>query len=125
MPFTLVQRRCFAWLAMLAMLLGALNPAIARTVVAASGSADWVEVCSSTGIMKVLLADDEQPAGHLADDAPMVCVLCSHHGAADLPPVHSPVLHGTFQATAPPIGLTQAPTSTVGLAPAPRGPPSL
>lgn len=110
---------------MLAMLLGALNPAIARTVVAASGSADWVEVCSSTGIMKVLLADDEQPAGHLADDAPMVCVLCSHHGAADLPPLHSPVLPGPFQATAPPAVLTQAPSSTAGLAPAPRGPPSL
>jgi len=111
---------------MLALLMGALNPAIARTVVAASGSADWVEVCSSTGIMKVLLADDEQqPSGHLTDDTPMVCVLCSHHGAAGLPPLHSPVLPGTFQATAPPAVLTQAPSSTAGLAPAPRGPPSL
>ncbi len=94
MSLTRVHRRFTAWLAMLAMALSALAPTLAQAVVASSDGAQWVEVCSASGMVWVKAdtgvdAADPQSSGHSApmSDASMHCVWCSlHGGAAGLPP---------------------------------------
>jgi len=79
---------------MLAMVLSALAPTLAQAVVASSGGAQWVEVCSASGMVWVKAdagvdAEDPQSSGHsaLQANAAMACVWCSvHGGAAGLPP---------------------------------------
>ncbi len=79
---------------MLAMVLSALAPTLAQAVVASSGGAQWVEVCSTSGMVWVkadtgVNAADPQNSGHSApvSDAAQHCAWCSlHGGAAGLPP---------------------------------------
>ena len=88
MPFTRVQRRLTAWLAMLALLLGTLAPALAQAVVAGSERSDWVQVCSATGMVWVQ-ADHAagDPAAAPVADMAMPCPWCSLHSpATGLPP---------------------------------------
>lgn len=88
-----VHRRFTAWLAMLAMVLGALAPAVAQAVVVSSDRAQWVEVCSFSGMVWVKAdtdTDSQQAGDHSAPaaDATMQCPWCTlHGGAASLPPV--------------------------------------
>lgn len=88
MPFTRTTRRFAAWLAMLAMLLGALAPTVAQAVVAAKGGPDWVQVCSASGMVWVQAdALDDTPDGQKAiTDAARHCPWCSLQGATGLPP---------------------------------------
>lgn len=91
MPLSRVHRRFTAWLAMLAMVLGALAPTVAQAVVASSDRAGWVEVCSVSGMIWVQADTDaapsDSPTAPVAD-ASMHCPWCTlHGGAADLPPV--------------------------------------
>ena len=51
MGFYCVHRRLAAWLAMLAMVMGALSPTLAHAWVAASGDEQWIEVCSASGMV--------------------------------------------------------------------------
>ena len=53
MRLTRTTHRFAAWLAMLAMLLGALAPTVAQAVVAAQGGPGWVQVCSASGMVWV------------------------------------------------------------------------
>ncbi|MDG5977559.1 lipoprotein [Hydrogenophaga taeniospiralis CCUG 15921] len=88
MPFARAHRRFTAWLAMLAMVLGALAPTVAQAVVASSDHDGWVQVCSVSGM--VWVQADADPA---SGDAPMAsgamdCPWCSLHGGVPgLPPV--------------------------------------
>lgn len=91
MRFTRVHRRFTAWLAMLAMLLGALAPTVAQAVVLSSDRSQWVEVCSASGMLWVKAdADTSLAAEHGSapvSDASMHCPWCTlHGGAAGLPP---------------------------------------
>ncbi|MGS5085427.1 DUF2946 domain-containing protein [Hydrogenophaga sp. A37] len=91
MLFSRVHRRFTTWLALLAMVLGALAPTVAQAVVASSDRADWVEVCSVSGMIWVQAdasaASSDSPSAPVAD-ASMHCPWCTlHGGAADLPPV--------------------------------------
>lgn len=91
MPLSRVHRRFTAWLAMLAMVLGALAPTLAQAVVASSDRAGWVEVCSVSGMIWVQAdtgtTPSDSPSAPVAD-ASMHCPWCTlHGGAADLPPV--------------------------------------
>ncbi len=99
MPFTRATRRLAAWLAMLAMVLGALAPTVAQAVVAAQGGPGWVQVCSASGMVWVQ-ADAIDGDNAVADvgksmaDASRHCPWCNLHGAVGLPPasVHTPLL---------------------------------
>lgn len=91
MPFSRATRRFAAWLAMFAMLLGALAPAVAQAVVASQGGPGWVQVCSASGMMWVEADALEDPAaGKPMADASRHCSWCSLQGAAGLPPAPSP-----------------------------------
>lgn len=89
MPLTRATHRFAAWLAMLAMLLGALAPTVAQAVVSAKGGPDWVQVCSASGMFWVRADGQEDKAaegGKSLVDAARHCPWCSLQGAAGLPP---------------------------------------
>lgn len=100
MRFPRTTRRFAAWLAMLAMLLGALAPTVAQAVVAAQGGPGWVQVCSASGMVWVQADAIDGDNNAVADvgksmaDASRHCPWCSLHGAVGLPPatVHTPLL---------------------------------
>lgn len=90
MPFSRTRRRFAAWLALIAMVLDALAPAVAQAVVASSDRAQWVEVCSASGMIWIQPDADATAAGSSSVPgvgAAMSCPWCTlHGGAADLPP---------------------------------------
>ncbi len=116
MSITRIQRRFTAWLAMLALALGAVAPAVAQVVV--TDRSDWVEICNASGM--VWVQADHAPGD--ADSAPlsdmgMQCSWCSLHSpTSGLPP--APVmgftsslpqpLPGGWKAVAPPVGVWTA-----------------
>ena len=83
--------RLATWLATLALLLGALAPAVAQALVDTRSDAGWVEICSSSGMRWVQL-DADADAGDPASNEPMAdgsrhCPWCNlGSGAAGLPP---------------------------------------
>ena len=98
-------RRFAAWLAMLAMLMGAFAPTVAQAVVASQGGEGWVQVCSASGMVWVKADGLEDPAaGKPMADASRHCPWCSLQGAAGLPPLIS----STSFALSMPTGLPQA-----------------
>jgi hypothetical protein len=91
MPFTRATHRFAAWLAMLAMLLGALAPTVAQAVVASQGGPGWVQVCSASGMawVQAEAIEGQQAianAGESMADASRHCPWCNLHGAVGLPP---------------------------------------
>ena len=106
MPFTRTTHRFAAWLAMLAMLLGALAPTAAQALVAAKGGSDWVQVCSASGMvwMKTDAPDskaDGKTDGKSIADAARHCPWCSLQGAAGLPPAQREQAHALARHAAP------------------------
>jgi hypothetical protein len=86
---TRIPRRIAAWLALLALLWGALVPTLVQAAVASSDSPGWVEVCSTSGVVWVQVdADAEPPAGTPApmQGASSSCAWCLPQGAMGLPP---------------------------------------
>jgi hypothetical protein len=91
MLFLRLYRRIIAWLALVAMLLGALAPAVTQARVNSSDLPHWLEICSVTGMLWVQ-ADtgevrQERPDGRtpLAELHPE-CPWCNMNGgAAGLP----------------------------------------
>lgn len=95
MHFSFAHRRFTIWLSLFAMVLGALAPALAQATVALSDRAQWVEVCSSSGMVWVKLdAKDaaktdahgnkgDKPWNDAAADCPWFIL---HGGSAGLPP---------------------------------------
>jgi len=79
MSFVRIHRRFTAWLAMLALVMSALAPTVSQAVVMSSERGDWLEVCTTTGVMWVkadsAAADDgAMPmAGHEQG-----CDICPH-----------------------------------------------
>lgn len=94
MPFLRLRRRFAAWLAIVALLLGALAPTLAQARMGGSDRADWLEICTTTGMVwvqadtgEVAQKTDGQPAG---SDASPHCPWCTlHGGASGLPPVQA------------------------------------
>ncbi|MGQ3002892.1 MAG: DUF2946 domain-containing protein [Hydrogenophaga sp.] len=95
MRFPRTTHRFAAWLAMLAMLLGALAPTVAQAVVAAQGGPGWVQVCSASGMVWVQADAIDGDNAAMADvgksmaDASRHCPWCNLHGAVGLPPASS------------------------------------
>ena len=110
MPFTRTTHRFAAWLAMLAMLLGALAPTVAQAVVASQGGSGWVQVCSASGMAWVQAdaLDGGKSIGNVGEsmaDASRHCPWCNLHGAVGLPPapVQQPALAPRVEPPAAPF----------------------
>lgn len=128
MPFLRMRRRFAAWLAIVAMLLGALAPTIAQARMGGSQRADWLEICTTTGMVWVQ-ADagersqktDGQPYG--ADASPH-CPWCTlHSGASGLPPVQAVTVVPVPPAEQPPAFYRAPLTDTVWATARSRAPP--
>lgn len=79
MSFVRIHRRLTAWLAMLALVMSALAPTVSQAVVMSSERGDWLEVCTTTGVMWVKAENADTDDGTL----PMVghdqgCDICTH-----------------------------------------------
>ena len=129
MLFSRVHRRFTTWLALLAMVLGALAPAVAQAVVASSDRAAWVEVCSVSGMVWVK-ADTGERAGAEHDgpvpmrDAAQHCAWCSlHGGAAGLPPLITVAEPAPRQTDLPPAFYRAVTPSGTWAPPQARAPP--
>ncbi|RZL02223.1 MAG: DUF2946 domain-containing protein [Rubrivivax sp.] len=114
MVFTRLHRRWTAWVAIAAILLGALAPTLSHAVRAWSHAPiTWVEVCSSTGFKLIAVADAQPsnadqaafkpgaggglPSGEHAGEH---CPFCLAHASdAALLPATAPVLALTTAAT--------------------------
>lgn len=91
MSFLRLQRRFAAWLALVAVLLGALAPTVTQAMVRDGERDGWLQICSVSGMVWIkadaAVSDDQQPAS----DAPLSkagqhCAWCTlHGGAAGLP----------------------------------------
>ena len=118
-------RRITAWLAMLVLLLNALMPLAAQAMWSAGDRAEMVEICTSTGMVRVAIAtpdDPDDPGSASAQSCPF-CLL--HDGQAMLP-ITLPALPLTQSyAGMPPAFYQAAQTSAVWLTALSRGPPSL
>ena len=122
MPITRSTRRITAWLAMLVLVLNALMPLAAQAMLASTGTGETVEICSSTGMVRVAIdaADDAGSA-----DLPS-CPFCLLHGGQAMPPP-TPLTWPLTPSCAemPPAFYQAAQTSAVWLSALSRGPPSL
>ncbi|MET0351555.1 MAG: DUF2946 domain-containing protein [Rhizobacter sp.] len=120
-------RRLVSWIACLAILVGALAPALSHALQSPDGST-WVEVCSALGarLVQVDAADDTSspaPAGPLLEH----CPYCSLH-ASDLalPPAALPIPVFLTARAGPPERFFSSPRTLFAWAAAqPRAPPTV
>jgi len=128
-----VHRRLTAWLALLAMVLGVLAPTVAQAMVASSDRAQWVEVCSASGMLWVKadasaesgVDQASHDAGGPMSDTWMHCPWCSLHGGAPgLPPGLATVELAARQGDLPPAFSRIAALSGVWAVAHARAPPS-
>jgi len=131
MSFLRVYRRFTAALAMLAMVLSVLAPTVAQAVVNASGQAQWVEVCSASGMVWVKASDGtERGAQGEAPTNPMgdmsePCPWCTLHGGAAGVPGKPLAFVGPIQgAERPPAFLFSATVTGVWAVAHARAPPA-
>jgi hypothetical protein len=111
----LFHRRFSAWLAMLALVLGGLAPALTQALVAGTERAGWVQICTASGMSWVQIeaqAADAQASPDQPGAASSGCTWCQHQGAAGLPPVVLPL---PLTVGHPPRGA--APVAVAALAP--------
>lgn len=87
------RQRFTAWIACLAVLLGALMPAIGQAMVAAGDSSGhWLEICTAMGLERIAVTDgSDEPDGSPSDASAAHCPYClTHAGSFALPPVELP-----------------------------------
>jgi hypothetical protein len=128
--FRRLHRRILLVVALLAVTLAALAPAISHALAAVSGSRAWVEVCTAQGSRWVQLdrTSSTQPMGPVdaAGGALEHCPCChlGHLGMAP-PPAGPMFMRGAAMRDGPPARFLSAPRSApVWRAAQPRGPPS-
>lgn len=122
-------RRFVAWIAVAAMVMGSVAPALAQAWPGA-GSGTWLEVCTALGSqwVKADAAErDDSGSRRSVDHAGKHCALCGSHAAtlgmppASMPPLALPALRFGL----PERFLTAASTPFAWTAAQPRGPPLL
>jgi hypothetical protein len=118
-----VHRRFAAWLAIWALLVAALWPALVQAVVGGAGKSEWIEVCSASGMVWVKADGSSEPQDHPAQDKAGHCDWCSLHTAAGLPPVHSDTPGLTAGGSEIPAFHAVAPRPAQPLATRSRAPP--
>ncbi|NCU67370.1 DUF2946 domain-containing protein [Acidovorax sp. 210-6] len=123
MRATRLHRRLVALLAMLAMVFGALAPAVAQAMVSSASPELAMEVCTSTGMLLVQ-ADPGGGDGSQASPMQKPCLWCGMHGVAAPPalPAALPLLRCAQEM---PVAFYRAgPTPTVWLGALTRAPPA-
>jgi hypothetical protein len=82
MTFSAHRLRRFAWVALFAMLVGALAPVVSRVLVAGDGG--WAEVCSASGVIYLPVdaatGSDEGGTQHVSTAA--ACAYCLTHAGS-------------------------------------------
>lgn len=121
------HRRFAAWLALLAVLWGALVPTLAQAAVSGSSRQGWVEVCSASGVMWVRF--DGATASSTGQSAPMAdasahCPWCPMQGAAGLLPELALVVPVSGQGPVPTTAFTSAHPASVWSSAHSRAPPT-
>ena len=130
MSFLRIRRRFAAWLAILAMLVGALAPAITQARVAVSEGNDWLEICSVSGMVWVKAAtgetSDQKPGqGAPTSASSQHCPWCTLHGGSVGLLSAPPTLDLAPRLTDLPPAFYRAPETTAVWAPSrSRGPPA-
>lgn len=119
------RRRIVGWLALVAVLLAALAPAVSHALGGGTGDA-WVELCTARGSQWVP-ADSQDPGGPPASHAFEHCPYCSLQlPALGLPPAAGPLLLGSPADQASPVARLAVPHARQPrLRALPRAPPSL
>jgi len=119
-------KRCTAWLAAAAVLLGALTPTLSLAV-GGSGEGSWATVCSAAGEKRVRVdASNTEPKPTPVGHGPLGphCPYCSSHLAALVtPPVQATLVPRPVAEPAVVERSVVAPDGTVWLRRQPRGPP--
>ena len=120
-----LYRRFTAWVALLALVLGALAPTLTQAMVAGGERADWLEVCSVSGMVWV-----KADTGELAQQPPdgsaagQHCPWCTLHGGAAGLPASQALPELPLRLTDLPPAFYRAPLSATVWAPAQsRAPP--
>ena len=117
-------RRITAWLSMLVLVLNALMPLAAQAMRASVADGNAIEICTSTGMMRLAQDEPSSPDGSFA--AQSSCPFCLlYDGPAMLPPTLPALPLTQSYAGMPPAFYQAAPTSAVWLTALSRGPPSL
>jgi Protein of unknown function (DUF2946) len=124
-----LHRRFTAWLAALALVMGALAPTVAQAMVSGGDRADWLEVCSVSGMVWVNAdtgeSGDRQPDGGAPmGGASQHCAWCTlHGGAAGLPPADAVAGLPERPTDLPPAFYLAPVTASVWMPAHSRGPP--
>jgi hypothetical protein len=84
-----LHRRFAAWLAIWALLVAALWPALVQAAVVGTDKSGWIEVCSASGMVWVKADGSSESQDHLAKDAASHCNWCQLHSGGGLPPHHA------------------------------------
>lgn len=125
MPFRRVTRRLATWIAVLAVLMAALAPAISHAL-ASDGSSAWIEVCTAQG-SRWLQADAERGEDSTPGTGQTLkhCPYCNlHPNVLGIPPTPVMALPASESATAVPRAFLAAPhTLPVWTSAQPRAPP--
>lgn len=122
-----LHRRLAAWLALLAVLWGALVPTLAQAAVSASDRQGWVEVCSASGVLWVRVDGvAESPSGQSGSmaDAAAHCPWCPMQGAAGLPPEPALSTASNAQGSVPAAAFTSARPAALWPTAQSRAPPA-
>ncbi len=107
---------------MLVLVLNALMPLAAQAMRAYGTDADMIEVCTSTGMVRLAVGAPDDPGSASAQSCPF-CLL--HDGQAMLPITLAALPPTPSYAGMPPAFHQTAQTSAVWLTALSRGPPSL
>lgn len=124
-----LQRRITSWVALLALVWGALAPAVTQAMVAGSERADWLEVCSVSGMFWVKADTGEvtrqSPEGSVPTDGVVQhCPWCTLHSGASGLPAAQTELDLTNRMDERPAALMEAPRAAAPRTPAQsRAPP--
>jgi hypothetical protein len=82
MNLTRPARSLTAWIAIFAMLVAALAPALSQAVYRASGDLRWLEICTASGIRHIAVDAGPQDPGDDVTRPASACVFCSLFAAA-------------------------------------------
>ncbi len=125
-----LHRRFAAWLALLAVLWGALVPTLAQALVSSSSRQGWVEVCSTSGVLWVRVDGGAKspaaPTGQ-SDSMPNAsahCPWCPIQGATGLPPEPALVTVAIAQGPVPTTAFTSARPAVLWSKARSRAPPA-
>jgi Protein of unknown function (DUF2946) len=128
MSFLRLHRRVAAWLAILALLAGALAPTVAQARMAGGDRADWLEICTTTGMVwvkadagDVASQADGPPADNSASAHCPWCTLSA--GGNGLPPAEIAFAAPVVLAELPPAFYRTPLTDTVWATAQSRAPP--